>query len=62
VEVLVGPLSVGEHTLTMTATDPHGSSCSDERSVEVVDTVEDTAPPPDTDAPDPDTGVPSTEP
>lgn len=61
VEASVESLSVGEHTLTMVATDPHGASCSVEIGVEVVSTVEDTAPPPDTDTPDPDTGVPTTQ-
>lgn len=59
VELVVGPLSVGEHALTMTATDPSGSSCSGE--VDIVVGLEDTAPPPDTDAPAPDTGAPSTQ-
>lgn len=61
VQAVVGPLSVGEHTLTMTVTDPHGASCSAEVSVEVVAAVEDTAPPPDTGTPDPDpdTGTPT---
>jgi len=52
----VGPLSVGEHLLTMTTSDPHGASCVADVEIEV--SLEDTAPPPDTDVPDPDTDVP----
>jgi hypothetical protein len=54
----VGPLSVGEHTLTMTARDPRGAACVREIAVEIV--LEDTAPP-DTDEPAPDTDTPAPE-
>lgn len=57
VEMDLGTLSEGEHTLTMTATDPHGARCEAAVEIEMVPEP-DTAPPdPDTAAPDPDTGA-----
>jgi hypothetical protein len=56
----VGPLSVGEHTLTMTASDPRGARCVQEIGVEIL--PEDTGPiGPDTGDPAPDTGSPGPE-
>ena len=60
VELEAGPLSVGEHELSMTATDPQGESCS--ASVAVTVAKEDTGfAKPDTDVPDPDTAAPKPE-
>ncbi len=58
VELEAATLSPGEHALTMTATDPHGSSCS--AGVTITVQKEDTGhgDPPDTDTPDPDTDAP----
>ncbi len=58
VELIAGPLSLGEHTITMAVTDPRGASCSAEIELEVEAVDGDTAPPPDTDTPDPDTDTP----
>jgi hypothetical protein len=54
IELELGPLSLGEHTLTMTVTDPAGASCTAEVDV-VIDTV-------DTGPFDPETGDPDLDP
>ncbi len=60
VELVVGPLSLGEHTLTMAVTDPSGASCSGQVDIEVI--LDDTGHiDPDTDVPDPDTAAPPSE-
>ena len=57
VELEVGPLSVGVHQLSMTATDPQGETCN--VSVGVTVAQDDTAVSPDTNGPVDDTATPA---